>query len=54
LSKLEDVEMHLSLLVREGVTRRERTSSDDPIVEIDGPVLDESCDMLCVECETSL
>jgi hypothetical protein len=37
-----------------GVTRLERFSSGDPIQEIKGPVLDDTCSKICRSCKNSL
>ncbi|KAJ7720224.1 hypothetical protein B0H14DRAFT_2411947, partial [Mycena olivaceomarginata] len=36
------------------VTRKERFNSNDPIEVLDGPVLAEGCEHLCVDCERAL
>ena len=47
---------YLEILNREGmgITRQERTSSNDPIIEIKGPVLDSRCTNICKYCDDSL
>ncbi|KAJ7900823.1 hypothetical protein B0H13DRAFT_1550350, partial [Mycena leptocephala] len=37
-----------------GVTRKERMTEADPIEEVDGPVLADGCDSVCVDCEARL
>jgi Helitron helicase-like domain at N-terminus/PIF1-like helicase len=56
LNKLSETECDLSILKREGygVTRLERHSTLDPIQEIKGPVLDNTCRHICIGCENSL
>jgi hypothetical protein len=56
LSKVSELKCDLDPILREGmgVTRLERSSSDDPIQEIKGPVLDETCDKLCGDCKCLL
>lgn len=54
LTKLADFKGNLDVLVAEGVTRRERVRSDDPEEDIPGPVLDNTCDNICVECEIDI
>ena len=56
LSKLSESECNLDVLVRDGlgVTRLERFSPDDPIQDIEGPVLDSSCTKICHSCRNSL
>jgi len=50
LIKLTDVKCSLDPLVRIGVTRLPRNSADDPIKEIDGPIIDPNCKHICHEC----
>ena len=50
LIKLTDVKCSLDPLVRIGVTRVPRNSMDDPIKEINGPIIDENCKHVCLEC----
>jgi hypothetical protein len=56
LKKLFEVECDLEILSREGmaITRQERVSSDDPFLEINGPVLDRECTKICMSCDISL
>ncbi|KAJ7445309.1 hypothetical protein FB451DRAFT_1055673, partial [Mycena latifolia] len=54
LSPLADFQGNLDILHAEGVTRKERYRMDDPIEDLDGPVLAEDCTQLCVECEGAL
>ena len=56
LKKLSEVECDLEILSREGmaITRQERVSSDDPFLEINGPVLDRECTKICMSCDISL
>ncbi|KAJ6514263.1 hypothetical protein C8R47DRAFT_914817, partial [Mycena vitilis] len=54
LSRLDEYKGSLALLIVPGVTRTERKSSNDPIEEEIGPVLDNDCSHLCVDCETLL
>ncbi|KAJ7678212.1 hypothetical protein DFH06DRAFT_916319, partial [Mycena polygramma] len=54
LTLLERYEGTLALLIRPGVTRKERLRSSDPVEELEGPVLAEGCKHICVECETFL
>ena len=46
----------LELLVREGmgITRLERFSSSDPVLEVKGPILDQKCTKICSSCKSSL
>jgi len=50
LIKMADVKCSLDPLVRIGVTRLPRNSVDDPIKEMDGPIVDASCKHMCHEC----
>ncbi|KAJ6520775.1 hypothetical protein DFH09DRAFT_939548, partial [Mycena vulgaris] len=54
LTPLVKYQGSLALLCRPGagVTRKERFSSSDPILEIEGPVLASGCSAICVDCET--
>ena len=56
LSGLYDSGCDLDVLVREGmgVTRLERASSSDPILEVKGPILDQTCTKICDSCKSSL
>lgn len=52
LSSISSVQ--LQRLHGEGFTRRERQSLDDPVVEIDGPVLAPRCENVCLNCTEQL
>ena len=56
LSRLSDSQCDLDILVREGmgITRLERSSLNDPIREIKGPILDQTCTKICRSCKSSL
>ncbi|KAJ7152413.1 hypothetical protein C8R46DRAFT_913087, partial [Mycena filopes] len=54
LTSLDAYRGSLALLIRPGVTRKERFSSSDPIEEVEGPVLADACNSICVDCETLL
>jgi hypothetical protein len=54
LIKLTDVKCSLDPLVRIGVTRLPRNSVDDPIKEIEGPIIDANCKHVCHECVSFL
>ncbi|KAJ7155811.1 hypothetical protein C8R46DRAFT_910430, partial [Mycena filopes] len=54
LTLLRDYQGSLGLLIRSGVTRKERFKIAHPIQELDGPVLAEGCKHICVDCETFL
>ena len=50
LAKLTDLKCSLDPLVRIGVTRLPRSSADDPVKEVEGPIIDASCEHVCHEC----
>ena len=50
LIKLTDIKCSLDPLVRVGVTRLPRKSADDPIEEIQGPIIDTNSKHACQEC----
>ena len=50
LTNLADIKCSLDPLVRSGVTRLPRTSADDPIEELQGPIIDSNCQHACHEC----
>ncbi|KAJ6512499.1 hypothetical protein C8R45DRAFT_813446, partial [Mycena sanguinolenta] len=54
LTLLSEFRPPLDCLKVKGVTRQPRHLSAEPITEIEGPVLAEGCDAVCVECEGSL
>jgi hypothetical protein len=54
LIELTDLKCSLDPLVRKGVTRLPRSSMDDPIQEIDGPIIDVNCKHICHECVSFL
>jgi hypothetical protein len=56
LSQLSESGCDLNILVSEGMglTRLERLSAKDPIQEIKGPILDQTCTNICVSCKDSL
>ena len=56
LSILSDVKYDLDILVHDSaeVTHLERDSRGDPIREIKGPVLDQTCNSICESCKHSL
>ncbi|KAJ7259106.1 hypothetical protein B0H12DRAFT_1014588, partial [Mycena haematopus] len=49
-----DIMVDFDLLIRDDVTRRPRTCEDDPVEDLDGPILDENCTHVCVKCEKAL
>jgi hypothetical protein len=54
LLSLSKYQHSLDILKVPNVTRRERRTAVDPIIDIDGPVLDNSCSQICSECASSL
>jgi hypothetical protein len=50
LIKLTHIKCSLDPLVCIGVTHLPRKSVDNPIMEIDGPIIDENCKHVCHEC----
>ncbi|KAJ6506046.1 hypothetical protein DFH09DRAFT_943412, partial [Mycena vulgaris] len=54
LSSLDQFSNYLHLLVKPGVTRKERFSVRDPVTDLEGPVLADGCTKICVDCETAL
>jgi hypothetical protein len=56
LIKIKDAECDFNILERNGagVTRKERFSENDPVEEMDGPVIDHQCTSICNICNTSL
>ena len=54
LTKLTNLKCSLDPLVRIGVTRLPRNSADDPIKEIEGPIIDVNCKHVCHECVSFL
>ncbi|KAI5885743.1 uncharacterized protein SCHCODRAFT_02462694, partial [Schizophyllum commune H4-8] len=51
---VKDRKLDLSLLIEPHATRLERHSSNERIKHIDGPVLADGCDRVCVSCYDSL
>lgn len=56
MTKIEELKdkLDMSILVNAGVTRKERTSKTDAVEDLPGPILDDACHHICVECELSL
>jgi hypothetical protein len=50
LMKLTDIKCSMDPLVRVGVTCLARKSADNPIEEIQGPIIDRNCKHACQEC----
>jgi hypothetical protein len=53
---LDEAKCNFDILSKDtaGFTRVERLSSDDPIKDIPGPILDQSCDSICKRCYTTI
>ena len=49
LQKLSEANLDLSILIQPGMTQKKRTSSDNPIADIEGPILDD-LDNICKSC----
>lgn len=54
LKSLSETNANMNLLVGEGFTRCPRTTIKDPIKEVDGPMVDPSCQFICTPCEEQL
>ena len=54
LTKLSEIKLNLNILIQPGISQRERTSSDDPIIDIEGPVLDNDLNSICKSCFKSV
>jgi hypothetical protein len=54
LTPLRDSGCNLSCLIVEGVSRQERLSSEDPVHELQGPIVEHSCDNICSTCLSSV
>jgi hypothetical protein len=52
--KLSESAVNLDILVRPGVTREERVSSDQPVKEMKGPVMDSNLDSICMSCHETM
>ena len=44
LKKLSEINLDLDMLIQSGMSQKERTCSEDPIADIEGPVLDKKLD----------
>ncbi|KAJ7788979.1 hypothetical protein B0H14DRAFT_2397881, partial [Mycena olivaceomarginata] len=49
-----ELELNYDVLKVPGVTRKERKYSDDPIEEVERPIMAEDCDHVCADCEARL
>jgi hypothetical protein len=54
LTPLSTFTADLSILCVAGVTRKERFNVSDAIEELEGPILADGCDSVCVDCESHL
>ena len=54
LTKLSETNLNLDILIQPGMSQKERTSSDDPIMDIEGPILDNDLNNICKSCFKSL
>ncbi|KAI0757497.1 hypothetical protein C8Q80DRAFT_1216104 [Daedaleopsis nitida] len=55
LKKIDEIDINMNLLLPyEPITQQMRTSSSDPITDIEGPVMLPECDNICDPCTTSL
>ena len=54
LKLLKDAACDMTVLYNSDVTRKERKTADSKIEELDGPVIDTTCDHICDICQNSL
>jgi hypothetical protein len=54
LTPIPECGCDFSSLVVDGVSRQERVSTDDPVQELKGPIIDNSCDDICKTCLSSV
>jgi Helitron helicase-like domain at N-terminus/PIF1-like helicase len=54
MKPLDKTDANLNLLVSDGFTRSTRSSDRDPVKDIDGPIIDTSCQFICTLCEEQL
>jgi hypothetical protein len=54
MTNIKSIKNHLHVLIQSGVTRSERKSVREPITDVQGPVLDETCNTVCDVCRKSL
>ena len=54
LKKLSETNLDLNVLIQSGVSQKERICSKDPIVDIEGPVIDNKLDSICKSCLKSI
>ncbi|KAJ7346187.1 hypothetical protein DFH08DRAFT_810018 [Mycena albidolilacea] len=51
LTPKAELDLNYDVLTVSGVTRKERKHSEEPIEEVEGPVMAEECDYVCTDCE---
>ena len=49
-----DVDLDLDILIREGVTQKERNHCDNSIEDLKGPILNKKSDHICKSCHNSV
>ncbi|KAJ7865750.1 hypothetical protein B0H14DRAFT_2347813 [Mycena olivaceomarginata] len=54
LTPKAQLDLNYDVLTVLGVTRKERKHSEEPIEEVEGPVMAEECDYVCADCEARL
>jgi len=54
MKPLDKTDANLNLLVSDGFTRSPRSTDRDPVKDIDGPIIDMSCQFICTLCEEQL
>ncbi|KAF9022295.1 hypothetical protein BDZ89DRAFT_954575, partial [Hymenopellis radicata] len=54
MSPIQKIKNYLDILDVDGVTRKYRESSKDPLESIKGPVLVPNCDLICNACRAQL
>jgi hypothetical protein len=54
LLKLTEVDIDFDILIRHGVTRKERLDSDHSVEDIEGAVLEQELDSICDSCRKSM
>ncbi|KAJ7083513.1 hypothetical protein C8R43DRAFT_909503, partial [Mycena crocata] len=54
LTPRDELDLDWDLLCRPGVTRKERFHNDDPVEELEGPILLDNCNSVCADCEARM
>ena len=54
LQTLSKTDLDLNVLIQPGMSQKERTCSDDPLTDIEGPILDHDLDNICKPCFKSI